>query len=89
MNKNSDEIEIKCPKCAWQPDGGYYWECACGMVWNTFETQGVCPKCNKRWLDTQCPGPGYPGGCGEWSPHVDWYNIPLNIESFFEQKAIK
>lgn len=69
------EIEIQCPKCKWKPDGGAYWECSCGHVWNTFETAGRCPKCNTRWEDTQCPGskPIYGPGCGKFSKHIDWY----------------
>ena len=65
--------KILCPKCSWKPDGGKHWQCSCLHVWNTFETAGNCPKCSKTWEDTQCPGPGYPGGCGKWSPHLDWY----------------
>ncbi len=67
------EVEILCPKCDWKPDGGKYWRCTCGNVWNTFETAGKCPQCNKIWDETACPGPGFPGGCGKWSPHIDWY----------------
>ena len=69
----SKEVEILCPKCDWKPDGGLYWMCKCGTHWNTFETAGKCPKCGKIWEETQCPGPGDPGGCGSWSPHIDWY----------------
>jgi hypothetical protein len=69
------EIEIQCPKCKWKPDGKAHWACSCGHVWNTFETAGRCPKCSKRWEDTQCPGPKpiYGPGCGKWSKHIDWY----------------
>lgn len=70
----STNIEIKCPKCEWKPDGGAYWHCECGNQWNTFATTGRCPKCKKMWKDTQCPGPEAPGGCGKWSPHIDWYH---------------
>ena len=67
------EIEISCPKCSWVPDGSAHWICNCGYVWNTFQTAGECPNCRKRWDVTMCPGPGYPGGCGIWSKHIDWY----------------
>ena len=70
---NDMKIEIACPKCQWEPKGGAHWMCSCWHVWNTFETAGKCPKCSKRWADTQCPGPGDPGGCGSWSKHIDWY----------------
>ncbi len=66
-------IKVLCPICDWEPDGRPHWECTCGCVWNTFDTSAKCPKCNKVWEDTQCPGPGGPGGCGRWSKHIDWY----------------
>ena len=67
------EYDVVCPKCEWKPDGNAHWECSCGIIWNTFDTGGKCPGCGKGWKDTQCPGPGDPGGCGGWSPHIDWY----------------
>ena len=60
---------IRCPKCAWEPDRESRWICLleCGTVWNTFETAGRCPGCNRVWQDTACLA------CHRWSPHVDWY----------------
>ena len=46
--------------------------CASAAKWNTFETAGVCPQCRHRWRVTGCPP--IPGGCGAYSPHVDWYH---------------
>ena len=46
------EIKIRCPHCSWEPDGGAHWACTCDHVWNTFDTAGVCPSCNKKWEDT-------------------------------------
>jgi len=66
-----DNIRIRCPKCNWEHDGQPYWHCSCGNVWDTFSTGARCPRCSKVWEDTQCPG--QPGGCVEWSPHLDWY----------------
>jgi hypothetical protein len=37
---------IRCPKCKWQPGRRNRWRCDCGHVWNTFDTNGVCPKCS-------------------------------------------
>jgi len=71
--------KISCPKCNWEPDGGEHWQCTCLHIWNTFETTGKCPNCSKIWKETACPGPGYPGGCGLWSTHIDWYK-DLDIE---------
>ncbi|MCB9299080.1 MAG: hypothetical protein H6566_00445 [Lewinellaceae bacterium] len=64
-------MKITCPKCAWEPDGGAYWGCTCGHIWNTFETAGRCPACGKQWKDTQCIA--WRGGCNRMSPHIDWY----------------
>lgn len=58
---------LRCPKCAWEPRPGDVWCCVCFCVWNTFETGGVCPACDRVWTETQCHR------CGEWSPHEDWY----------------
>jgi hypothetical protein len=61
------KVEIRCPKCNWEPDGGPYWQCSCGFKWNTFDTAGKCPNCLKVWVVTQCPP------CGKWSKHIAWY----------------
>ncbi len=76
------KIEIACPNCRWKPDGNAHWECSCGYIWDTFSTAGRCPACAKVWQETACPGNfllgiripfNDPGGCGKWSPHLDWY----------------
>lgn len=67
------EEDIKCPKCNWAPDGGAYWKCSCGHVWNTFATAGKCPACGIVWTFTQCPSSRRLGGCSKISPHIDWY----------------
>jgi hypothetical protein len=66
-----DSIRIRCPKYEWEPDGKPYWRCSCGTRWDTFSTGGRCPTCQKVWEDTQCPNG--PGGCRQWSPHLNWY----------------
>jgi hypothetical protein len=61
---------VRCPKCGWQPARDDRWNCGpggCGHVWNTFETAGRCPACDRHWQDTACLR------CGQWSPHEDWY----------------
>lgn len=61
---------LRCPKCGWQPTAEDRWSCGpdgCGHVWNTFETAGRCPACDRHWRDTACLR------CGEWSPHEAWY----------------
>jgi hypothetical protein len=58
---------IRCPRCGWEPRPGDRWGCLCGHVWNTFETEGVCPGCGRAWEETQCHR------CHAWSLHRDWY----------------
>jgi hypothetical protein len=67
----SGDGRLRCPKCGWQPEKNDRWSCnpgGCGHVWNTFETAGHCPECNRHWKDTACLR------CGGWSPHDDWYS---------------
>lgn len=66
------ELKIACPRCHWEPDGGAYWQCSCGHVWDTFQTGAKCPSCGKQWKYTECPD--FAGGCGGSSPHIDWYH---------------
>lgn len=61
------KTRIRCPKCDWEPDGQPYWQCHCGCVWDTFQTQARCPSCNFRHEKTQCIS------CDELSLHIDWY----------------
>ncbi|MBL8913888.1 MAG: hypothetical protein JNM17_24510 [Archangium sp.] len=60
---------IRCPKCAWRPTKESLWSCGepCWHAWNTFDTAGRCPKCDRVWLHTACLA------CHQWSPHLDWY----------------
>jgi hypothetical protein len=66
---------IRCPRCAWEPQRHDLWTCTCLFVWNTFDTGGVCPGCNRKWTETQCPR------CREWSRHEDWYEDEPDDES--------
>jgi hypothetical protein len=62
---------IRCPRCAWQPARSDRWSCGpggCGHVWNTFDTRGRCPACDRDWQETACLR------CGQWSPHEEWYD---------------
>lgn len=61
-------MRIYCPRCGWQPDRDSRWGCVCLHAWNTFETSGRCPNCDRQWKDTQCLS------CHEWSPHEQWYH---------------
>ena len=64
-----EDRRIRCPKCAWEPAKEDRWSCGpggCGHVWNTFDTAGRCPACDRDWNETACLR------CGAWSPHEDW-----------------
>jgi hypothetical protein len=58
---------IRCPRCGWRPGREDRWECHCGCVWNTFETQARCPDCGFQHRATQCHA------CEAMSPHDAWY----------------
>ena len=63
-------FRIRCPACEWQPAKSDTWSCnpeGCGHVWNTFDTTGVCPSCQKHWEYTACLR------CSQWSLHDLWY----------------
>lgn len=61
---------IRCPRCRWRPTKASRWWCvpACGHTWNTFDTHGKCPACQRQWKVTQCLS------CGRYAPHQDWYD---------------
>lgn len=63
-------VKIYCPVCAWRPQAHHRWMCdlLCGTSWNTFETRGRCPGCQKQWRVTQCLS------CNVYSPHDEWYH---------------
>lgn len=64
-------MKIYCPKCSYEPTSTDKWVCGlvmCGYAWNTFDTMGRCPKCQKIWRDTQCLR------CHQWSGHHEWYH---------------
>ncbi len=68
-DQHDNVFRIRCPLCQWQPGKHDRWLCnpGCGHSWNTFDTHGRCPSCEKQWRDTAC------FRCNEWSPHDDWY----------------
>lgn len=78
------EVRIACPKCNWEPDGGAYWSCTCGCVWNTFDTAARCPVCHKQWTHTACIP--MKGGCESMPPHVDWYR---NLDDWVEEEVTR
>ncbi|MEL6719464.1 MAG: hypothetical protein AAFP82_12170 [Bacteroidota bacterium] len=77
-----ENVKICCPKCDWEPDGGEYWMCNCGFVWDTFSTAARCPSCGKQHEETQCID--HVGGCGQFSPHLDWYR---NLDKWLKKEV--
>jgi len=80
--------EVRCPKCQWKPAEDTEWTCLeCGYEWNMFETGARCPRCDHQHEFTFCFE--WLGGCGESSPHLDWYPqidkglAELNIRKLF------
>jgi len=71
-----DRAQIHCPKCGWRPAAEDRWVCteACGTVWNTFWTRGVCPGCSVQWPQTQCLQ------CAQFSSHETWYHYPPDAD---------
>ena len=65
--RGGSKLTMSCPRCSWIPSTTDEWECDCGYRWNTFESRGQCPSCDKQWETTQCLK------CGEPSDHGDWY----------------
>ena len=72
--KKKENLITQCSECEWRPDGEKHWACSCGHKWNTFDTKGKCPKCKTQWENTWCPG------CGNSTPHKDWYMTTEEIE---------
>jgi hypothetical protein len=81
-----NRAEIFCPKCRWKPTARSRWQCApqlggCGHDWNTFDTRGICPKCNWHWIITACLS------CTQFSPHEAWYHQPNQDTNQRSKKA--
>src|SRR5271157_2988492 len=44
-----------CPSCETTPPLGAFWKCGrCGQLFDTFQTQAVCPKCAAQFPVTRC-----------------------------------
>lgn len=67
-----DRNNIKCPACNWTPPEGRHWNCLeCGADLDHFNNLGRCNQCGYNHDKTYCPVEI--GGCGQSSPHLDWY----------------
>jgi hypothetical protein len=46
---------LRCPECGWVPFALEVWKCKqCRFVWDTFATEGVCPRCGHRHDEMSC-----------------------------------
>lgn len=46
---------LRCPHCGWVPFALNAWKCKnCKFVWDTFSTDGVCPRCGHKHEETAC-----------------------------------
>jgi Zn-dependent protease len=60
-----------CPSCRTAPPLGAYWKCGkCEQTFDTFETRGVCPRCQAEYPTTMCLD------CQEQSPMNEWVVDP-------------
>ena len=61
------DVAASCPHCEWEPLKSTIWTCTCGHKWNTFDTKGTCPGCERVWSETECRK------CRTVSAHESWY----------------
>jgi Zn-dependent protease len=67
-----------CPACKAAPPAGAVWKCAqCAQLFDTFQTQGVCPHCGAQFAVTQCME------CGAAHPIGEWANPVVSVSSTF------
>ena len=60
-----------CPACGAAPPIGALWHCNhCSAVFDTFETQAVCPNCHNQFPVTGCTD------CGAALPIATWRVVP-------------
>ncbi len=58
---------FRCPNCRTKPLLGERWRCdLCGQLFDTFQTEAVCPHCSKHFPQTMC------GDCGKFFPMSEW-----------------
>jgi len=67
-----------CPACKAAPPVGAVWKCAqCAQLFDTFQTQGVCPHCGMQFPVTRCMD------CGAAHPISDWATPVVSVSSTF------
>jgi Zn-dependent protease len=59
--------EFLCPSCKAAPRIGTHWICTqCRKLFDTFQTQAVCPYCATQFAETSCLDCGRRHPIGEW-----------------------
>jgi Zn-dependent protease/DNA-directed RNA polymerase subunit RPC12/RpoP len=67
-----------CPACKSAPPVGAVWKCAqCAQLFDTFQTQGVCPYCGAKFAVTRCME------CGAAHPISEWAAPVVSVSSTF------
>lgn len=72
---------VACPQCGAAPPAVPFWRCECGQLFDTFETGGTCPRCQKRHALTACPE------CLRKSPMKSW-QVPLPLPPLPEPSGL-
>jgi len=71
IENSSARDGFQCPACRAAPIVGPVWIChQCRTPFDTFATQGVCPKCQQQFPVTSCPQ------CGASHPMSEWLQPP-------------
>ena len=71
-----------CPACKTAPPIGDFWRCGqCAQLFDTFQTQGVCPHCRAQFPVTRCME------CGAARPISEWAVPVISMSSTFTNEA--
>jgi len=71
-----------CPACKAAPPIGDVWKCGqCAQLFDTFEHQGICPRCRTQFPVTSCVE------CGAANPIGDWVAPVVSVSSTFPTEA--
>jgi Zn-dependent protease len=72
LEKAPRHLEFACPACDASPPRGPYWTCQrCRAVFDTFDTNAVCPNCQAVFTTTKCIE------CGTARPIQAWVQTTL------------
>jgi len=71
-----------CPACRTAPPIGDLWKCGqCAQLFDTFQTQGVCPYCGAQFPVTRCME------CGAARPISEWAVPVISMSSTFTNEV--